>query len=124
MVENQHKNTINKAKETKHSYTSRASPGCPNTVKLQENYLQSNLMKMLQAFKEEMNESLEQVQENANKQVKEMNKTLQGLKVEIEAMKKKHKLPILQMVNLWKRTGQQMQASPTGHRRRKRGAQA
>lgn len=43
---------------------------------------------MRKAFKEEMNKSLEEVQETTNKQVKETNKTLQDLKVEIEAVKK------------------------------------
>jgi hypothetical protein len=43
---------------------------------------------MPRAFKEEMNKSLEEVQETTNKQVKETNKTLQDLKVEIEAVKK------------------------------------
>jgi hypothetical protein len=42
---------------------------------------------MRKAFKEEMNKSHKEVQENTIKTVK-MNKTVQDLKMEIEAMKK------------------------------------
>lgn len=48
--------------------------------------------------------SLKDIQENTIKQVKEINKTMQYLKVEIEAIKKTNKA-ILEMENLGKRTG-------------------
>ena len=51
---------------------------------------------MIQVFKEEMNESLEK-QENTIKQVMEINKTMQGLKLEIEAIKKTQTEGILEM---------------------------
>ena len=41
-----------------------ASPGYPNTHGTQENDLKSNLMKMIETFKEEMNKSLKEIQEN------------------------------------------------------------
>ena len=72
-----------------YSYPTTASTGCyPNISKTQENGLKSNLIKMTEAFKEEMNKSLKEIQENTIKQVKEMNKTVQDLKMEIEAIKK------------------------------------
>ena len=58
-----------------------ASPGYPNDLK-------SNLLKMIETFKEEMNKSLKEIQENTIKQVKKINKIAQDLKVEIEAIKK------------------------------------
>ena len=41
-------------------------------------------MKMIEAFKEEMNKSIKEIQENIIKQVKDMNKTVQHLKMEID----------------------------------------
>jgi hypothetical protein len=35
----------------KHSYPPTANYGCPNTIKTEENDLQSNLIKMIEAFK-------------------------------------------------------------------------
>jgi hypothetical protein len=42
---------------------------------------------MIEAFKEEMNKSLKEIQENTIKQMKERNKTVQELKMEIETKK-------------------------------------
>jgi hypothetical protein len=44
-------------------------------------------MKNIEVFKEEMNISLKEIQENTIKQMKEMNTTLEDLKMEIEAIK-------------------------------------
>ena len=46
-----------------------ASPRYPNTTKGQEIDLKSNLIKMIDACKEEMNKFLEEIQENTIKQV-------------------------------------------------------
>ena len=43
---------------------------------------------MIGAFREEINKSLEDKQENTIKQVKEINQTVQDLNVEIETIKK------------------------------------
>lgn len=43
---------------------------------------------MIETFKEETNGSLKDIQENTIKQVKEINKTVQNLKMETEAIKK------------------------------------
>jgi hypothetical protein len=59
-----------------------------NTTETQENYFKSDLIKIIETFKEEMNESFKELQENIIKQVKERNKTVQNLNMEIEAMKK------------------------------------
>ena len=59
-------------------------------------------MKIIEAFKEEMNKFLKEIQENIIKQVKEMNKIIQDLKMETEA-KRKYKQGILEMENLDKK---------------------
>ena len=41
-------------------------------------------MKMIEAFKGDINNSLKEIQENTIKQVKKMNKMVQYLKIEIE----------------------------------------
>jgi hypothetical protein len=78
MVKGQYKNTINKSQGNmgppEPSYGTTASPGYSNTAEAQENDLKSNLMKMIEAFKEKMNKSLEEINENTIKQVKKMNK--------------------------------------------------
>jgi predicted nucleotide-binding protein (sugar kinase/HSP70/actin superfamily) len=61
----------------KNSYSNIANSGYPNTTKTQENYLKSNFITVIEAFKEEMNKSLKQIEENKIKQVKEINKTVQ-----------------------------------------------
>jgi hypothetical protein len=46
-----------------------ASPGYPNTSEKQDNYLKSYVMKMIEAFKEDVKNSLKEIQENTVKQV-------------------------------------------------------
>jgi hypothetical protein len=43
------------------SYPTTASPGYPNTIKAQENSLKTSLIKMIEAFKREMNKSLKEI---------------------------------------------------------------
>jgi hypothetical protein len=54
---------------SEHSYPITANSGYRNTIKVQENDLKSNLIKMIEAFKEEMSKSLKEVQENIIKQL-------------------------------------------------------
>jgi hypothetical protein len=54
---------------SEHSYPTTACPGYSNTTKTQENDHTSNLIKMIVAFKEEMNEYLKKIPENRLKQV-------------------------------------------------------
>ena len=45
-------------------------------------------MKMIEAFKEDIKNSLKEIRENTIKQVKKLNKMVQELKMEIETIKK------------------------------------
>ena len=45
-------------------------------------------MKIIESFKEDFNNSLKEIQENMGKQVKELNKVIQDLKVGVETIKK------------------------------------
>ena len=56
------KKTVNKIQVNmippKPSYLATTNPGYPNETEAQEDNLKSNLIKMLEAFKEDMNKSL------------------------------------------------------------------
>jgi hypothetical protein len=60
---------------------------------------------MTESFKEEMNKYLKEIQGNTIQQVKEMNKTVHYLKMEIEETKNTQTEVLLEMENLGKRTG-------------------
>jgi hypothetical protein len=62
-------------------------------------------VKIVEAFKEEMNRSFKDIKENTTKQIKEMNEIVQDLKMKIEAIKKTQTEGILEMENLGKGTG-------------------
>jgi hypothetical protein len=59
-------------------------------------------MKMIKAFKEEINKFFKKIQETPIKQVKKINKTFQDPKMETEAMKKTLTEGIQEMETLWK----------------------
>ena len=106
----------------KHRYPTTTNCGYPNTTETQVNDVKSNLIKMAKAFKEEMNTSIKEIQENVIKHIeilmkKQINplrtyrkiqtgegirKPVQDLKVEIEATKKTQTEEILEMENLGK----------------------
>ena len=46
-------------------------------------------MKIVESLKEDINNSLKEIQEHIGKQVKELNKVIQDLKVEVETVKKR-----------------------------------
>ena len=69
------------------SYPARTSPGYPNKTEAQENDLKLNPVKMIEAFREEISKYKE-IQQNVIKQRKEMNKTVQELKMELKTIKK------------------------------------
>ena len=48
---------------TEPSYLATARPGCPISVKALEDDLKSSLVKVIEAFKEEMNECLNKIQD-------------------------------------------------------------
>jgi uncharacterized protein YaaN involved in tellurite resistance len=67
--------------------------------------IQENTDKHVEALKEKTNKSLKEIQENTIKQVKELNKTVQKIKVEIETIKKTQREATLEMDNLPKKSG-------------------
>jgi hypothetical protein len=54
-------------------------------------------MKMIEAFKEDINNSLKEIQENTIRQVKKLNKIVQDLNMEIETKKKSQMEATLEM---------------------------
>jgi esterase/lipase len=62
-------------------------------------------MKIVESSQEDINNSLKEIQENTGKQVKEFNKVIQDLKVEVETIKKTQMKASLEMENLGKRSG-------------------
>jgi esterase/lipase len=74
-----------------------------NTHENQESVLKSYLMKIIESFKEDINNSLKEIQENTGKQLKELNKVIQDIKVEVETIKKTQIEANLKMENLEKR---------------------
>ena len=57
-------------------------------------------MEIIESFKEDINNSLKEIQENTGKQVREMNKVIKVLKVEVETIKKTQIKANLEMENL------------------------
>ena len=66
----------------------------------QEKDLKTACMTRIETFKKEMNKSFKEIQENINEQCKEMNKTVEDLKMEVELMKKTQTEGILEIKNL------------------------
>jgi F0F1-type ATP synthase membrane subunit b/b' len=65
-------------------------------------------MKIIESFKEEINNSLKEKQKKkiqTGKQLKELNKVIQELKVEVETIKKTQTETNLEMGNIRKRSG-------------------
>ena len=65
-----------------------ASPGKTITAEKPDMDLKSLFMVMMEGYKKDVKKSLKELQKNTIKQVKEMNKTIQDLKMEIETIKK------------------------------------
>lgn len=57
---------------TEPSSPTTARPEHSNTTEAQEENLKTNFMEMTEVFKEEINKSLKEIQENTNKQLEEM----------------------------------------------------
>ena len=64
--------------------------------------------------------SLKELQKNTTKQVKELNKTIQDLKMEIETIRKSQREATLNTETQERDPESQMQASPTEYKREKR----
>jgi hypothetical protein len=61
-----------------------ASPGYIITPEKQDMDLKSLVIMMMEDYKKEINNSLKEIQENTSKQMKELNKNIQDLKLEVE----------------------------------------
>jgi hypothetical protein len=85
---------------SKPSFPTTASPEYTNTPENQKSVLKSYLMKIIESFKKDINNSLKPIQENTGKQVTELNKAIHDLKVEVETTKKTQMEANLEMENL------------------------
>jgi chromosome segregation ATPase len=66
--------------------------------------IQEDMAKQVEGHKEEVQKFLKELWENTSKQMKEMNKTIQDLKMEVETIKKSQRETTLEIENLGKRT--------------------
>jgi hypothetical protein len=132
MVKGKHKNLTNRNQgymaSSKPSSPTTASPRYLNTPEKQDLDLISHRMMLIEDFKKDISNSLKKkIQENTDKQVeslkeetekplrkitgkhnqavKELNKTIQDLKIEVETIKKSHRETTLEIENLGKRSG-------------------
>jgi hypothetical protein len=87
------------------SFPTTTSPENINTPENRESALRFYLMKIIESIKDYINNSLKEIQENTGKQVKELNKVIQDLKVEVEKIKKTQMEANLEMEKLGKRLG-------------------
>jgi hypothetical protein len=82
------------------------SPGYTITPEKQDMDLKSLfMMMMMEDYKKDINNSLKEIQENTSNQVKELNKTIQDLKVKIETINKSKRETTLKIGNLGKKSG-------------------
>ena len=109
MAKGKHKTISNRSQNTwtssEPSSPTTASPEHKSTPEHQEADLKSYLMKIIESFMEDINNSLKEIQKNTGKQVKELNKSIQDLKVQVEPIKKTQTEAKLEMENLGKRSG-------------------
>jgi hypothetical protein len=64
-----------------------------------------SLMMMMEDYKKGINNSLKELEENTSKEVKELTKIIQDLKMEVETLKKSQRETTLETENLGKKTG-------------------
>jgi chromosome segregation ATPase len=81
-----------------------ASPGYTITPEKQEKDLKPLLMIMMQEFKKDINNSFKELQEKTTKQVKESNKIIEDLKMEVDTIKKSQRETTLEIENLGKQS--------------------
>lgn len=82
------------------SYPIKAGPEYYNIIEAEEKDLQTIYREMIEVLKEEMNKSLRGIWENRNKQWNGIDKTIEGLKIGIESVKKTQTEGILETNNL------------------------
>jgi septal ring factor EnvC (AmiA/AmiB activator) len=109
MVGDKHKNRSNRNQ----GYLASSEPNSPTiasarytiTPEKQDMNLKSLLMMMMEDYKKDTNNSLKEIQEDTFKQVKELNKTIQNLKMEVESIKKSQRETTLEIENRGKKSG-------------------
>jgi hypothetical protein len=67
--------------------------------------LKSLFIKNIGDYKKDINNCLKEIQKNTCKQVKELNKTIQDPKMEVETLKKSQRETTLERENLGKKSG-------------------
>jgi chromosome segregation ATPase len=82
-----------------------ASTGWTIRPEKQDMALKSPPMMMMEDYKNDMSNSLKEIQENTSKQEKELKKTIQDLKMEVETIKKSQKETNLEIQNLGNKSG-------------------
>jgi uncharacterized coiled-coil protein SlyX len=82
-----------------------ASPGYTITPEKQYMDLKPLLMMIIEDYKKDINNSHKEIEENTFKQVKELNKTIQDLQMEVERIKKSQMETTLEIENLKKKSG-------------------
>jgi esterase/lipase len=109
MVRGKHKTISNRSQymwaSSEPSSHTTAIPEHNNTPENQEADLKSYLMKIIESYKEDINNSLKEIQGNAGKQVKELKNVIQNVKAEVETIKKTQMEANLEIENLGKRSG-------------------
>ena len=75
----------------KTSGSTTAKLGHPNADETEEYHLKNNFMEMIEALKEEMKNSLKEMEERTNKKLQEINKSLKEIKENQEKTIKKVK---------------------------------
>ena len=82
-----------------------AIPGKTITAEKPDMDLKSLFMMMMEGYNKDINNSPKEIQENTFKWVKELNKIIQDLKMEVKTIKKSQRKTTLEIENLGKRSG-------------------
>jgi cysteinyl-tRNA synthetase len=82
-----------------------ASPRYKITPEKQDMDLKSLLMMMMEDYTKDINYSRKEIQENTSKQLKELSKTIEDLKTELETKTKSQRETTLEIENLGKKSG-------------------
>ena len=76
-----------------------AIPGKTITAEKPDMDLKSLFMVMMEGYKKDVKKSLKEIQENTFKWVKELNKIIQDLKMEVKTIKKSQRVTTLEIEN-------------------------
>ena len=110
MAGDKHKNRSNRNQ----GYLASSEPNSPTiastgyTITPEKQYMDLKsflMMMMMEEYKKEINNSLKEIQENTSNQVKELNKSIQDLKMKVETIKKSQRETTLKIEDLEKKAG-------------------